>query len=85
MVAAGLMLSAFLITRPGDGKTDIMGQVCLGPAFRACNGRAVGQMLDLHEQPHMRKPANVTFMHLSATAVSFSDIVVTLIGHVFHP
>jgi hypothetical protein len=41
-------------------------------------------MLHFHEQPHAGKPADVTFMHLSAAAEIISDIIVSLFGRVIH-
>jgi hypothetical protein len=40
-------------------------------------------MLNFHDQPHMRKPADMTFMHFSTPAWSIRVIVTTLIGHIF--
>jgi hypothetical protein len=61
-----------------------MGQICLGPAFRAGNSRVIGQMLNFHQQPHVRKPANVAFVPFSAAAELFGCNIVMLFIHSFH-
>ncbi len=61
-----------------------MRHIGLGPAFRACNRRVIGQMLDFYEQFHAREPANVSFMRFPASAEGIGNVADTVFVHVFH-